>query len=139
MQLCQWPVKGTSCFYCRKRRFEFECYDVGHLYNLAHMLDRKIVEPPLFTQTIFGILGGIGAEPRNLLFMKETADRLFGKDYVWCSLACMCMGSDYRLPHCDYSSHPGDLEVAPSSPVGTGSHTWGERQGDLWWVVSRGI
>ncbi len=68
-------------------RFEFECYDVGHLYNLAHMLDRKVVEAPLFTQTIFGILGGIGAEPRNLLFMKETADRLFGKDYVWSVLA----------------------------------------------------
>src|SRR6476661_9688652 len=68
-------------------RFEFECYDVGHLYNLAHMLDRKIVEPPLFTQTIFGILGGLGAEPRNLLFMKETADRLFGKDFVWSVLA----------------------------------------------------
>ncbi|HWT07715.1 MAG TPA: 3-keto-5-aminohexanoate cleavage protein [Roseomonas sp.] len=68
-------------------RFEFECYDIGHLYNLAHMLDRKVVEPPLFTQTIFGILGGIGAEHRNLMFMKETADRLFGKDYVWSVLA----------------------------------------------------
>jgi len=68
-------------------RFEFECYDVGHLYNLAHMLDKKIVEPPLFTQTIFGILGGLGAEHRNLLFMRETADRLFGKDYVWSVLA----------------------------------------------------
>ena len=68
-------------------RFEFECYDVGHLYNLAHMLDRKVVEPPLFVQTIFGILGGIGAEHRNLLFMKGTADRLFGDDYVWSVLA----------------------------------------------------
>ena len=68
-------------------RFEFECYDVGHLYNLAHMLDRRVVEPPLFVQTIFGILGGIGAEPRNLLFMKETADRLFGDQYVWSVLA----------------------------------------------------
>ncbi len=68
-------------------KFEFECYDVGHLYNLAHMLDRKVVEPPLFTQTIFGILGGIGAEPRNLMFMKETADRLFGDAYVWSVLA----------------------------------------------------
>ncbi len=68
-------------------RFEFECYDVGHLYNLAHMLDRKVVEPPLFTQTIFGILGGIGAEQRNLMFMRETADRLFGADYVWSVLA----------------------------------------------------
>ena len=64
-------------------RFEFECYDVGHLYNLAHMLDRKVVEPPLFVQTIFGILGGIAPEPRNLMFMRETADRLFGDGYVW--------------------------------------------------------
>ena len=68
-------------------RFEFECYDVGHLYNLAHMLDRGVVEPPLFAQTIFGILGGIAAEPRNLMFMKETADRLFGDRYVWSVLA----------------------------------------------------
>ena len=68
-------------------RFEFECYDVGHLYNLAYCLDRKVVEPPLFVQTIFGILGGIGAEPRNLLFMKETADRLFGDAHVWSVLA----------------------------------------------------
>ncbi len=68
-------------------RFEFECYDVGHLYNLAYMLERKVVEPPLFVQTIFGILGGIGAEHRNLLFMRETADRLFGRDYVWSVLA----------------------------------------------------
>jgi len=68
-------------------RFEFECYDIGHLYNLAYMLERKVVEPPLFVQTIFGILGGIGAEHRNLMFMKETADRLFGRDYVWSVLA----------------------------------------------------
>ncbi len=68
-------------------RFEFECYDIGHLYNLAYCLERKVVEPPLFVQTIFGILGGIGAETRNLEFMKETADRLFGKDYVWSVLA----------------------------------------------------
>ena len=68
-------------------RFEFECYDIGHLYNLAYMLERKVVEPPLFVQTIFGILGGIGAEHRNLMFMKETADRLFGVDYVWSVLA----------------------------------------------------
>ena len=64
-------------------RFEHECYDVGHLYNLAHFVDRKLVEPPFFVQLIFGILGGIGADLRNLLFMKETADRLFGSDYRW--------------------------------------------------------
>jgi uncharacterized protein (DUF849 family) len=63
-------------------RFEFECYDVGHLYTLAHFLDRGVVEPPLFVQAIFGILGGIGPEPAHLLHMKETADRLFGDDYL---------------------------------------------------------
>ena len=68
-------------------RFEFECYDIGHLYNLAYCLDRGIVEPPLFVQSIFGITGGIGAEPRNLLFAKETADRLFGDAYCWSVLA----------------------------------------------------
>ena len=68
-------------------RFEFECYDIGHLYNLAHMLDQKVVEPPLFVQNIFGILGGMGAEIRNLQFAKETADRLFGEQYVWSVLA----------------------------------------------------
>ena len=64
-------------------RFEFECYDVGHLYNLAHLLDRGVVEPPLFVQTIFGILGGIGPEPQNLMHMKAIADSLFGDDYYW--------------------------------------------------------
>ena len=64
-------------------RFEFECYDVGHLYNLAHFLERGIVEPPLFVQTIFGILGGIGYETEDLLHMRRTADRLFGDDYQW--------------------------------------------------------
>jgi len=68
-------------------RFEHECYDVGHLYNLAHFVDRKLVRPPFFVQIIFGILGGIGAEMRNLMFMKETADRLFGEDYRWSVLA----------------------------------------------------
>jgi len=64
-------------------RFEFECYDVGHLYTLAHFLDRGLVTPPLFVQTIFGILGGIGPDPEDLLHMKRTADRLLGGAYVW--------------------------------------------------------
>jgi uncharacterized protein (DUF849 family) len=68
-------------------RFEHECYDVGHLYNLAHMVDRKIVRPPFFVQMIFGVLGGIGSDLANLMFMKQTADRLFGADYVWSVLA----------------------------------------------------
>jgi uncharacterized protein (DUF849 family) len=68
-------------------RFEFECYDVGHLYNLAHFLDRKLVKPPLLVQTIFGIMGGIGADPENVTHMKRIADKLFGDDYFWSILA----------------------------------------------------
>jgi uncharacterized protein (DUF849 family) len=68
-------------------RFEFECYDVGHLYTLAHFLDRKVVRPPLFVQTIFGILGGIGADPENVAHMKRIADKLFGDQYHWSVLA----------------------------------------------------
>jgi uncharacterized protein (DUF849 family) len=68
-------------------RFEFECYDVGHLYNLAHFLDRGLVQPPLFVQTIFGILGGIGADLENLMHMRRIADKLFGQDYAWSILA----------------------------------------------------
>jgi uncharacterized protein (DUF849 family) len=68
-------------------RFEFECYDVGHLYNLAYCIDKGFVEPPFFVQTIFGITGGIGPDIRNLMFMRETADKLFGQDYVWSVLA----------------------------------------------------
>ena len=59
-------------------RFEFECYDTAHLYNLAHFLDRGLVKPPLFVQTVFGILGGIGPHPEDVMHMKRTADRLFG-------------------------------------------------------------
>jgi uncharacterized protein (DUF849 family) len=68
-------------------RFEFECYDVGHLYNLAHFLDRGLLRPPLFVQTIFGILGGIGPDPENVAHMRRIADKLFGEDYVWSILA----------------------------------------------------
>lgn len=68
-------------------RFEYECYDVGHLYNLAHFAERGIVKPPFFVQAIFGVLGGIGAEPENLMSMKATADRLLGNDYYLSILA----------------------------------------------------
>ena len=64
-------------------RFEFECYDTSHLYNLSHFLDRGLVKPPLFVQTVFGILGGIGAHPEDVMHMKRTADRLFGGQYKW--------------------------------------------------------
>jgi uncharacterized protein (DUF849 family) len=68
-------------------RFEFECYDVGHLYNLAHLLDRGLVRPPLFVQMIFGILGGIGPDPDNLLHMRAIARKLFGDAHEWSVLA----------------------------------------------------
>jgi uncharacterized protein (DUF849 family) len=68
-------------------KFEFECYDVGHLYTLAHFLDRKLVEPPLFVQTIFGVLGGQGADTENLLHVKRIADKLFGSAYRWSVMA----------------------------------------------------
>ncbi|HYD04714.1 MAG TPA: 3-keto-5-aminohexanoate cleavage protein [Reyranella sp.] len=64
-------------------RFEFECYDVSHLYNLHHFLERGLVKPPLFVQTVFGILGGIGPHPEDVIHMKRTADRLFGDQYRW--------------------------------------------------------
>jgi uncharacterized protein (DUF849 family) len=64
-------------------RFEFECYDTAHLYNLAYFLEQGLVKPPLFVQTVFGILGGIGTHPEDVAHMKRTADRLFGDQYRW--------------------------------------------------------
>ncbi|WP_090044411.1 3-keto-5-aminohexanoate cleavage protein [Limnohabitans sp. 2KL-27] len=64
-------------------RFEFECYDISHLYNLSHFMDRGLVKGPLFVQSVFGILGGIGAHPEDLMHMRRTADRLFGDQYQW--------------------------------------------------------
>jgi uncharacterized protein (DUF849 family) len=64
-------------------RFEFECYDTSHLYNLAHFLAEGLVKPPLFVQTVFGLMGGIGAHPDDVMHMKRTADRLFGDQYKW--------------------------------------------------------
>lgn len=70
---------------CRENgtRFEFECYDIAHLYNLAHFADRRLVEPPFFIQSVFGLLGGIGTHPEDVMHMKRTADRLFGADFRW--------------------------------------------------------
>jgi uncharacterized protein (DUF849 family) len=69
--------------YDNATRFEFECYDIAHLYNLKHFLDRGLVKPPLFVQSVFGILGGIGTHPEDVMHMKRTADRLFGDQYRW--------------------------------------------------------
>ena len=84
-------------------RFEFECYDVGHLYTLAHFLDRKLVKLPLFVQTIFGILGGIGADAQNVMVMRETAERLFGDQYHWSVLAA----GRFQFPLCTMAATMG--------------------------------
>src|SRR6185369_14792519 len=70
---------------CRENetRFEIECYDIGHLYTAAHFLERRLLKPPLFIQSVFGIRGGIGPHPEDVLHMKRTADRLFGDAYYW--------------------------------------------------------
>jgi uncharacterized protein (DUF849 family) len=72
----------TSCG-ANGTRFEYECYDISHLYNLAHFVDRGLAKPPFFVQSVFGLLGGIGGHPEDLMHMRRTADRLFGSDYVW--------------------------------------------------------
>lgn len=75
-------------------KFEFECYDIGHLYNLAHFVDRGLVKPPFFVQGVFGILGGIAPEMEHLLHMRSTADRLFGEDYYF-----SCLGAGrHQMP-----------------------------------------
>jgi uncharacterized protein (DUF849 family) len=84
-------------------RFEHECYDVGHLYNLAYFVDKKLIEPPFFVQTIFGILGGIGSDWDNVLFMKNTAEKLFGADYVWSVLAA----GRQQMPVCTQAAMMG--------------------------------
>ncbi len=69
--------------YDNDTRFEFECYDIGHLYNLNHFAERGLVKPPFFVQSVFGLLGGIGSHPEDVAHMKRTADRLFGDSYRW--------------------------------------------------------
>lgn len=64
-------------------RFEFECYDIAHLYNLAHFAERGVVKPPFFVQSVFGLFGGIGTHPEDVMHMRRTADRLFGDNYRW--------------------------------------------------------
>jgi uncharacterized protein (DUF849 family) len=81
-------------------RFEFECYDIGHLYTLAHFADRKLIEPPFLIQGVFGILGGIGADPRNLAHMVTIADSLFGDDYVFSAFAA----GRHQMPFCTQSA-----------------------------------
>ena len=87
-------------------RFEFECYDISHLNNLAHFLERGLVKAPLFVQSVFGILGGIGGHPEDLMHMRRTADRLFGDRYRWSILGAgrnqmplATIGAAMQIPH----------------------------------------
>ncbi len=84
-------------------RFEFECYDVGHLYNLAYFVDHGLIKPPLFIQTIFGILGGIGAHVDHLVHMRQTALRLFGEDHEWSVFAA----GRFQQPFCTHAALMG--------------------------------
>ena len=106
-------------------RFEFECYDAGHLYNLAHFVDAGLVKPPFFIQTVFGILGGIGPDPQCVTFMRDTANRLFGDSYHWSVLAAgrhqmpllmhaAVMGANVRVGLED-SLYLGRGQLAPSN------------------------
>ncbi len=74
---------ALNACYQNETRFEFECYDIGHLYNLAYFVDKGLIKPPFFVQSVFGILGGIGTHYEDVVHMKRTADRLFGNDYQW--------------------------------------------------------
>ena len=84
-------------------RFEFECYDTAHLYNLKYFYDQGLVKAPLFIQTVFGLQGGIGNHPEDVLHMKRTADRLFGEDYVWSVLAA----GRQQMPICTQAAMMG--------------------------------
>ena len=84
-------------------RFEIECYDIGHLYTAAHFLERGVVKPPLFIQSVFGILGGIGPHPDDVMHMKRTADRLFGNQYRWSVLGA----GRHQLPIASMSAAMG--------------------------------
>ncbi len=84
-------------------RFEFECYDLGHLYNLAWLVDKGMVSEPFFVQMVFGVLGGVGADLDNLMHMHTIADRLFGKSYEWSVLAA----GRHQMPFCTQSAMLG--------------------------------
>lgn len=108
-------------------RFEFECYDTSHLYNLAHFADRGLVKPPFFVQSVFGLLGGVGTHAEDVMHMKRTADRLFGEDYRWSVLGAgasqmrvatqaAAMGANVRVGLED-SIWAGKGELATSNAV----------------------
>ena len=108
-------------------RFEFECYDTAHLYNLAHFLDRKLATPPLFVQTVFGILGGIGNHPDDVAHLKRTADRLFGSDYVWSVLGA---GRSQMAMAAIAAAQGGNLRVGLEDSLWDGPGTLAKNNAD---------
>ena len=84
-------------------RFEIECYDIGHLYTAAHFVERGLIKPPFLIQSVFGLLGGIGAHPEDVMHMRRTADRLFGSDYQWSVLPA----GRLQIPICTQSATMG--------------------------------
>lgn len=104
-------------------RFEFECYDVSHLYNLAHFVERGLVKAPFFVQTVFGILGGIGTHPEDVLHMKRTADRLFGNCYRWSVLGT---GKDQLRLAAMSASMGGNVRVGLEDSLWLGRGTLAE-------------
>ena len=102
-------------------RFEFECYDTSHLYNLAHFLERGLVRPPLFVQTVFGILGGIGPHPEDVLHMKRTADRLFGNQYKWSVLGA---GQNQLAIAAQAAAMGGNVRVGLEDSLWAGTGRW---------------
>jgi uncharacterized protein (DUF849 family) len=100
-------------------RFEIECYDIGHLYTAAHFLERHLIAPPLFIQSVFGIRGGIGAHFEDVAMMRRTADRLFGRDYIWSVLGA---GRHQRPIATMAASIGGNVRV------GLEDSLWGQRR-----------
>ncbi|WP_029061211.1 3-keto-5-aminohexanoate cleavage protein [Labrenzia sp. DG1229] len=98
-------------------RFEFECYDISHLYNLAHFADRGLVKAPFFVQSVFGLLGGIGPHPEDVLHMRRTADRLLGTDYRWSVLGA---GSNQFRIAAQAAAMGGNLRVGLEDSIWAG-------------------
>jgi len=108
-------------------RFEIECYDIGHLYTAAHFLDRGLVKPPLFIQSVFGIRGGIGPHPEDVLHMKRTADRLFGDAYLWSVLGA---GSNQMFIAAQSAVMGGNVRVGLEDSLWLGRGTLAKTNAD---------
>jgi uncharacterized protein (DUF849 family) len=108
-------------------RFEFECYDISHLYNLRHFADRELVKPPFFIQSVFGILGGIGTHPEDVSHMKRTADRLFGSDYRWSVLGA---GSAQLSVAAQAAAMGGNVRVGIEDSIWAGRGVLAESNAD---------